>query len=140
MERKKDELTVLPQQGSLSEVEAFLEEKMEIMGLSMKLMNKVQVSADEIFSNIVNYSGASETRISLKKSETGLELRFEDNGKAFDPTGSANPDVTLSAEEREIGGLGIFMVRKMTSSMQYIRRNEWNVLDLIFAAEQGEAR
>ena len=140
MKDKRDELTVLPQQESLSEVEAFLEEKMEIMGLSMKLINKVQVSADEIFSNIVNYSGASETRISLEKSETGLELRFEDNGRAFDPTGSANPDVTLSAEEREIGGLGIFMVRKMTSSMTYSYRDGWNVLNLTFSTKQGEVR
>ena len=140
MKDKRDELTVLPQQESLSEVEAFLEEKMELMGLSMKLINKVQVSADEIFSNIVNYSGASETRISLKRSETDLELRFEDNGKAFDPTGSANPDVTLSADEREIGGLGIFMVRKMTSSMNYSYRDGWNVLDLTFETGQEKVR
>lgn len=139
MQNNRDEINVLVQREKLTEIETFLEERMESMGLSMKLMNKVQVSADEIFSNIVNYSGAAECRISLKKKGTDLELKFEDNGKAFDPTNSENPDVTLSAEERKIGGLGIFMVRKMTSSMNYEYRAGWNFLTLTFATEQEGA-
>lgn len=69
-----------------------------------------------------------------------LRVKFCDNGKPFDPTGAGDPDVTLPAEKRSIGGLGIFMVRRMTSSMRYEYRDGWNMLTLVFEEEQPEGK
>lgn len=121
-----------PKQKDILKIAEFLDQTMEAMGISQKIMNKVQVSADEIFSNIVRYSGASEAKISLKRTAAGIQVEFCDDGEAFDPTGAEKPDVTLSAEQRKIGGLGIFMVQKMTSEMRYEYKEGWNVLTLVF--------
>ena len=64
-----------------------------------------------------------------------LSLRFEDDGKPYDPTTAAEPDITSSAEEREIGGLGIFIVRNMMDSMDYRYKDGHNVLTLLLATE-----
>lgn len=67
---------------------------------------------DEIYSNIVYYSGAKNAMITITASGEKLSLLFEDDGIPYDPTISKEPDLTLSAEERDIGGLGIFMAKK----------------------------
>ena len=129
---KKEIFIEAPKRDDVLKLTEFLEQTMENMGISMKVMNKVQVSADEIFSNIVHYSGASKAGISLKRTDTGIEVEFCDDGEAFDPTETEKPDITLPADQREIGGLGIFMVKKMTSEMRYEYKEGWNVLTLVF--------
>ena len=62
-----------------------------------------------------------------------LNLIFEDDGRPYNPLETDDPDITLSAEERQIGGLGIFMVKKMTESMDYKYENSKNVLKLVMA-------
>ena len=87
---------------------------------------------DEIVSNIVRCSGASGFTISLDKSGDVLTMVFSDDGVAFDPTqDAATPDVSLSADERGIGGLGIFMVKKMSKSVNYVRQGGRNVLTVV---------
>lgn len=138
--KQKEIFIAAPKKNDILKVSEFLEQTMETMEISLKTMNRVQVSVDEIFSNIVHYSGASETAISLEKSGVELRVKFCDNGKPFDPTGAGDPDVTLPAEKRSIGGLGIFMVRRMTSSMRYEYRDGWNMLTLVFEEEQPEGK
>ena len=93
---------------------------------------KPAIVMDEIVSNIVRCSGASGFTISLDKSGDVLTMVFSDDGVAFDPTqDAAVPDVSLSADERGIGGLGIFMVKKMSKSVNYIRRDGRNVLTVV---------
>ena len=58
---------------------------------------------------------------------------FEDDGEPYNPLEKEDPDITLSAEERQIGGLGIFMVKKMTESMDYKYENNKNILKLVMA-------
>lgn len=92
---------------------------------------KPAIILDEIVSNIVRCSGASSFSISIERKPDGIELRFVDDGKAFDPTIDAPvPDVMASVQERKIGGLGIFMVRKMSKSLSYERKDGKNVLTL----------
>ncbi len=62
-----------------------------------------------------------------------LHISFTDNGIPYNPLEATEPDTTLSAEEREIGGLGIFMVKKMTESMEYEYKDDKNVLTLVIA-------
>ena len=93
---------------------------------------KPAIVFDEIASNIVRCSGATVFSMALGRGPEGLLMRFSDNGTAFDPTQEAPAvDVQASVESRKIGGLGIFMVRKMSKSLVYERRGEWNVLSVV---------
>ena len=83
----------------------------------------LHIILDEMASNIVKHSGAAEFGLSVipRREPEGVELVFSDDGKPFDPLARAAPDTTLPAEKRPIGGLGIMMVRKMSSSVSYRR-------------------
>ena len=93
---------------------------------------KPAVVMDEIVSNIVRCSGAKDFTIGLEQTDEGLVMTFVDAGKAFDPmTEVETPDVRASIEDRGVGGLGIFMVKKMSKSMSYVRRDGKNVLTVV---------
>ena len=88
--------------------------------------------------NIVYYSGATNAKITVTANDEKLTLLFEDDGIPYNPTTAKEPDVTLSAEERDIGGLGIFMVKKMAVELDYRYENGKNVYDVIFFEREGE--
>ena len=93
----------------------------------------MSIAIDEIASNIINYSKAKNAEISYSIESDNLNLTFEDDGQPYNPLETEDPDITLSAEERQIGGLGIFMVKKMTESMDYKYENNKNILKLVMA-------
>lgn len=126
-------ITLVPDSASYAAVQAFLERQLEADGISLRVQSRVQVVADEIWSNIVRYSGASQATLELCQEEEALLLRFTDDGKPYDPTKAPEPDTTLSADERAIGGLGLHMVRRMTISMTYQYHEARNCLTLGFA-------
>ncbi|MGN0791855.1 MAG: ATP-binding protein [Christensenellales bacterium] len=129
---EKDMYTAVPNGNSYAAMQAFLEQRLEEAGVSLRVQNRVQVAADEIWSNIVHYSGASQASLELRWEEETLFLRFTDDGKPYDPTAAPEPDTTLTADERKIGGLGLHMVRKMTTSMTYQYSGSKNSLTLGF--------
>ena len=93
---------------------------------------KPAIVMDEIVSNIVRCSGASGFTIGLDPADDGLRMVFIDDGVAFDPTKDVpQPDISAAAENRGIGGLGIFMVKKMSKSVAYERQDGKNVLTII---------
>ncbi len=108
----------------------FLENALEEFGAPMSTVVKMNIALDEIFSNIVKFSGASYAKISCGQEEGGVFLRFEDNGIAYDPLKKEDADITLSAEDREIGGLGLLMVKKSMDAMEYAYENSKNILTL----------
>lgn len=128
----EDSIITEPDLESLSVVSAFLSRKMAGWNISAKTANKVQIAADEIYSNIMRYSGAARAEVVFRKEDGGLLLIFEDDGKPYDPTSAREPDVSLAAADREIGGLGIFMVKKLAASMKYEYADGRNVLTLTF--------
>ena len=91
---------------------------------------KLMVAVDDIYSNIVRYSGATEAQIRFVKESGALRLIFCDNGKPYNPLDAKEPDVTSSAEDRAVGGLGIFIVRKIVDRMEYMYKDGQNVLTL----------
>ena len=94
---------------------------------------KPQIIMDEIVSNIVRCSEATKFTIRCEHRDTEgvVSMVFIDDGKAFDPTKDAKePDVTASIEDRKIGGLGLFMVRKMSKTLSYRRENNCNILSV----------
>ena len=97
-----------------------------------KAKHKLLVAADEIFANIVRYSGATRWSLSvvLTHHPEGVRLIMSDDGKPFDPLAQRDPDTTLSAAERNVGGLGILIVKKTMSPVTYRRRNGKNILTI----------
>ena len=93
---------------------------------------KPAILMDEIVSNIVRCSGASAFTVRLDRTPESITMVFVDDGAAFDPTTDvATPDITAAAADRGIGGLGIFMVKKMSKSVIYERRDGKNVLTVV---------
>ena len=114
----------------LSDVLAFAEEQMDALGCSMKTSMAVSVSLEEMFVNVANYAypqGGGQALISLDAADGVLTICIKDSGIPFDPLAKEDPNVTLSAEERDIGGLGIFMVKKSMDYVDYRRENDQNI-------------
>ena len=102
-------------------------------GVSSKSILQLDVAIDEILSNIAFYAygdGEGDMTVKADKINGGktVRLTFMDHGVYFDPLKKEDPDITLSAEERKIGGLGIFMVKKSMDQVSYERRDDTNIL------------
>lgn len=128
----KFQMTSFPDANSCAVVQAFLEDRLRTAEVDPKLKNKMFVVADEIWSNIVNYSGADKAVLKLGRDANTVLFEFIDNGMPFDPTKESGPDTSLSAEERQVGGLGIHMVMKMASSVKYMYEDGNNRLIIGF--------
>ena len=130
------ELLIEAAADKLPEVSAFVEEKLEDMGCPMKTQMQIGVAVEEIFINIASYAYAPETgtasvRVELCPDPRRVTITFTDQGIPYDPIAKEDPDVTLSAEERQIGGLGIFMTKKIMDEMRYEYRDGSNILTLV---------
>ena len=95
--------------------------------------NHIGIAVDEIFSNIANYAydpevGAASVRVAV--SDDMITMEFQDGGTAYDPLSKDDPDVSLPAEERSIGGLGIFMVKNIMDVVEYRREGNNNILTI----------
>ena len=111
------ELTVPATLENITVVTAFIDEQLEALDCSMKAQMQIDVAIDELFGNIAHYAypdgtGDATVRFDFDETTRTASIAFIDGGVPFNPLEKADPDVTLSAEERGIGGLGIFMVKK----------------------------
>ena len=128
------ELTLPAQTERLPEVLAFVEEQLEEAGCPMKAQMQISVATEEVYVNIASYayapgSGMATIRLELTQ-EPAVVLTFIDSGIAFNPLEKEDPNVNLPAEERQIGGLGIFMTKKTMDEVRYERAGDRNVLTL----------
>lgn len=118
-------------QESLSQFQNFISEWCEENDIEMKISTKLLVCTDEIASNIVFYSEATELKIIAEKKDEMVYISFIDNGKPFNLLSDAkDPDITASAKDRQIGGLGIFIVKKMMKVVEYNRTDNTNCLKI----------
>ena len=129
------EITITAILDNLASVIETVDAELEAAGASMKAQMQIDVAVEELFVNIARYAYEPETGQMTLQIETGgdpmtARITFIDSGVPFDPTQRIDPDVTLSAQEREIGGLGIFMVKKSMDSMTYRRENDINILTI----------
>lgn len=129
------ELTIQATDQALIEVQAFIEEELEVAGASMKAMMQISVCVEEIYVNIAHYAynpdvGPATIRCTVEENPSRVILQFEDNGLPFDPLAKEDADITLSAEERDIGGLGILMVKKTMDQVDYVYQDGKNILTL----------
>ena len=129
------ELTILASVENLEQVLAFVDAELEKMGSPPKAQMQIDVAVEELFVNIAHYAYAPETgsatiRVQPDEEKHSIAITFIDSGIPYNPLAKPDPDVTLSAEERQIGGLGIFMVKKSMDGMRYEYRNGQNVLTI----------
>ncbi len=131
MDVKKD-ITVTAKLDSMPIVAEFIETTLEEACCSPEMIMTMSIATDEIFSNIARYAyangGDANIALEITNKSRLITLTFTDEGKPFDPLTAPEPDITLSAEERKIGGLGIFMVKKMTDEVTYEYKDGKNIL------------
>ena len=129
------ELTIDATTSNISAVTDFVNEQLEVHGCSMKVQTQIDIAIDELFSNIARYAyhsevGAATVRIELMEEPLSVVITFIDGGIPYDPLKKEDPDTTLSAEEREIGGLGIYMVKKSMDAVEYEYKDGQNILKI----------
>ena len=111
------------------ELNAWFEEN----DISMKITLQLDVVLDEVLTNIASYAyegepGDMTVRAEMINGGSTLRMEFFDKGIYFDPLAKEDPDITLAAEERKIGGLGIFIVKKTMDNVSYERKGDTNIL------------
>ena len=137
MEKQDRKLTVDATLTSLDEVVGFVENSLSTTSCPMKLTMQVALCIEELFVNVASYAyenrqGVCTIRLETQHTDTDgiVFIELTDSGKPFNPLEKEDPDITLSAEEREIGGLGIYMVKKSMDQVTYDYCNQKNVLRL----------
>ena len=119
--------------ASIEIVAGFLDTRLSRLGVDRRMADRIKVCVDEAYSNICRYSGAKRAVVDVLAKGSELTVELGDDGVAFDPTSVPEPDTGMSIEERKVGGLGIHMLRTMTSGMEYSRVAATNMLILTFA-------
>ena len=131
MEKK---LVLKNQIAEINRLATFIEELGEELNLPSDLIFNLNLVLEEAISNVILYAYPKEEQqeivLTAKKSDKNLIFVLTDAGKEFDPTQAPDADVTLSAEERQIGGLGIFLIRQIMNKVEYQRIDGKNVLTL----------
>lgn len=130
------EITVEAVTENLDKVTDFVNNTLEERGCSMRDILKIDVAVDEIFANIARYAydhgkGDMTLRLSFEEDPFRAEFEFIDSGKPFDPLEREDPDVSLDAAHRKIGGLGIFVVKKTMDKVSYRYADGQNILTVV---------
>ena len=129
------ELSIAATVENIEAVTAFVDEQLEALDCPMKAQMQIDIAIDELFSNIARYAynpdvGEATVRVEVMEDPLSVVITFIDGGVPYDPLAAADPDTTLSAEERVLGGLGIFMVKKSMDEITYRYENGSNILSI----------
>ena len=127
------EITVDAMIENMNTVTAFVDDFLDQIACPMKARIQINIVIDEIFGNICHYAykdsvGAVTVRVESGNTPKAVFLTFTDNGIPYNPLDTEDPDITSSSEERKIGGLGIYLVKKNMDEMKYEYVNQQNRL------------
>ncbi len=130
-----NELVIEAVTENLPDVQAFVEEHLEAADCPMKAQMQIGVAVEEIFVNIASYAyapdrGNATVRVEVSQEPVSVTITFVDHGTPYDPLSKEDPDVTLTAEQRTIGGLGIFMTKQLMDDVAYEYKDGKNILTL----------
>lgn len=130
-----NEMTIAAKVENIPAVTAFVDERLEALDCPLKAQMQIDIAIDELFGNIAHYAyqpgmGPATVRVEVVQDPLSVVITFIDHGVPYDPLSKADPDVTLSAEEQEIGGLGIYMVKKTMDAISYEYKDGQNILTL----------
>ena len=120
---------------NLSNVLLFVDEQLEAADCGIRTQMSIDVAVEELYVNIARYAytpeiGEAEILVDIKDDPKACEVTFIDSGIPFNPLEKEDPDVNLPADERAIGGLGIFMVKKSMDDMRYEYKDGHNILTI----------
>lgn len=129
------ELTLPAARENIPDVIDFVNRELESVGCPMKTEAQIDIAIDELYSNIAKYgcdenSGEVTVLLETETDSRTVTITFVDNGRPFDPLSRPDPDVTLKARERKIGGLGIYLVKKSMDDVCYEYREGKNILTI----------
>lgn len=129
------ELTVDAVVENIPIVTDFVNEQLTAYNCSIKIQTQIDIAVDELFSNIAHYAynpdvGSVTIRVKLVKEPLTVVITFIDHGAPYDPLKQDDPDTTLLAEERKIGGLGIYIVKKSMDDILYEYKDSQNILTI----------
>ena len=129
------ELNIAATVENIEVVTDFVNEQLEALDCPMKAQMQIDIAIDELFGNIAHYAynpevGDATVRVEVVEDPLAVVITFIDKGVPYDPLAKEDPDVTLSAEERAIGGLGIFMVKKTMDDITYEYKDGQNILKI----------
>ena len=130
------ELTIAATIENIETVTDFVNEQLEAYDCPMKAQMQIDIAIDELFGNIAHYAynpeiGSATVRVEVIEDPLSVVITFIDNGIPYDPLKKEDPNTTLSADEREIGGLGIFITKKTMDTVTYAYENGENILTMI---------
>lgn len=134
-DRKMKELNIDAKAENIAGVTDFINEQIAGCGCSGRTQIYIDVAADELFSNIVKYAygnkkGTVTIRTEIKTQPLSVMITFIDSGIPYDPLKSKDPDTVSSADKREIGGLGIYIVKKSMDSVGYEYKDGKNIITI----------
>ncbi|MGN1139172.1 MAG: ATP-binding protein [Ruminococcus sp.] len=129
------ELTVDATVDNIKSVTDFVDEQLEAFGCPLKAKMQIDIAIDELFGNIAHYAykpdvGPATVRVEVSENPLAVIITFIDRGVQYDPLSAEEPDTTLSAEERRIGGLGIYIVKKSMDEITYEYKDGQNILKI----------
>ena len=129
------EVTVEAKLENLDRALALVDSELESLDYPLKVQMQIDVAVEEMFVNVAHYAYAPESgpvtiRVETESAPPTLIVTLIDGGTPFDPLAKPDPDVTLPAEQRKIGGLGIFMVKKAMDDMKYQYADGKNIVTL----------
>ena len=127
------EMTLPAVVENIAQVTDFVNAQLEEIGCPMKAQVQIDIAIDELFGNIAQYAynpetGPATVRVEVSEAPISVIITFMDHGMPYDPLQKEDPDITLSAEERGTGGLGIFMVKKTMDEITYEYKDGQNIL------------
>lgn len=130
-----DELVIEASDENLAKMQEFLEEHLASVDCSMKDGMQIALAAEEVFVNIAHYAygpggGKAKVRIQLLRDPLRAIITFIDRGVPYDPLAREDPDITLPVEQRQIGGLGIFITKQVMDDVSYEYKDGRNILTL----------
>ena len=119
--------------ANIPAVTDFVNALLEELDCPMKAQLQIDVAIDELFSNIAQYAyapgtGPATVRVETEEDPPAVILTFIDRGMPYDPLAAEDPDITAPAEERSIGGLGVYLVKKTMDDVRYEYRDGQNIL------------
>jgi sigma-B regulation protein RsbU (phosphoserine phosphatase) len=129
-EVKENKITVEAKMENLKEVTAFISSNLDKINYQSKIKTEIEIAVEEIFSNIAQYAYKQErgnVNITIR-TENEVVIRFEDNGQPFNPLEHESPDFNIPIKDREIGGLGLHLVKNIMDKVEYSRQNDKNLL------------
>ena len=129
------ELTITATVENIGIVTDFVNEQLEALDCPMKAQMQIDIAIDELFGNIAHYAyhpevGNATVRVEVTEEPLAVIVTFIDKGMPYDPLRAVEPDITLSAEERNLGGLGIYMVKKSMDEITYEYKDGKNILSI----------